>query len=82
MDVVAILVVILVLLVFFKFVLPARSYYDEAPPLTKAVGTPCIGSPESVALYGNCGCDMDCAGHTQSGNYCSHKAKVCKPAKV
>lgn len=80
MDIIAILTAIIVLLIFIKFIIPMKSYADTQPPGT-ATGTPCLGTHEAVALGGNCGCDTDCAGHVSSGVYCSHKAKVCKPAR-
>ena len=80
MDIIAILVVIVVFLFFFKFVAPMKSYNDTPAP-APAVGTACFGTPEAVAPGGNCGCDTDCTGHVSTGAYCSHKSKICKPAR-
>lgn len=61
-------------------VVAAPGQVPRAAPAAQisALGTPCLGAAEAVALGGNCGCDADCNGHVSQGNYCSHKYKKCR----
>jgi len=83
MDIVAVLVALLVILLFFKFVMPMKSYADTpAPSPGPASGTVQQLPNESVELGGKCYADTECKGHVSSGAYCSHNSKICKPARV
>ena len=79
MEINAILCITLAIaiLVIFKFMVPMKSYAQ----VHQVRGTPCLGTREAVPLGATCGCDADCTGHVSSGVYCSHNAKICRPAK-
>lgn len=77
MKTIAILVAIVVILFFVKFLMPMNSYADASAPPVVASSTPCGAPAGSVAVGGACGCDADCA-NVATGNYCSHKYNVCR----